>query len=368
MIFRSIILATRDINGADARKYSDRDTIYVSPSGKDGYLGHTPELPIKTFNKAKLVLEKIKTDSSKDRHLKLAGGVYYDNPLTFNYDDNNIYDARLYVEKFGEIAPTLEGPHFHTENLTITPEGLIKVKFPYSSYHTFSHEKQMMLDDDRIFPARFPKQGVFYFAGARTIVNGVYGFIINDKHTNFCKNLSSLFSSIGSYSPRIVMGGDFYNNISSTSLLSISANPTNDQFHFTLQYNLGSVGISIIPFDSNSNFNLSTIAHHFCTLPGEFVKSVENGQIFIYVKPHKETTTKFKLLTSINNGIHINGAENVIIKDINVKHYYQGILVDNYTRHTAITGCVIEKNNRGFRQTEAANTLFYKNVVSIVML
>ena len=358
-IFASII----DINGPDARRYDIRNTVYMSPTGKDGYLGATPDLPTKSFSKAKLILDRIKTDHLKDRHLKLAGGVYNNDPIIFNYNDNNIYDARLYVEKSGDIHPTLEGSHFSTSNLSATSQGLVKVRFPYLYYSISSHEKQMMLDNDRIFPARFPKQGVFYFRGSRTIVNNVYGFTINDKYTNFCKNLSSLFSENINNSPRIAIGGDYSLNIGSTQLSSISANHTNDQFYFTLQNGIDSVGISIIPFSSNSNFNLSAIAHHFCTLPGEFVKSVENGEIFIYVKPHNESTSRFKLLTSTNNGIHIDGAENVIIKDINIKHYESGIVVDNYTRFTEITGCIIEKNNNGIRQSEAANTRFYKNVV-----
>jgi hypothetical protein len=370
MISPGILASIVDINGPDARKFADRNTVYVSPTGKDGYLGATPNLPVKTFTAAKNILTRLKVGQDRDRYLKLDGGVhsyeatYENSALSLDYNDNNIFNKNLYIERSSVTAPIIEGSHYFTEDLPVTSNGLIKVKLPEGySYSLYTTEKQMMLDDDRIFPARFPKEGVFYYAGAKRTVNNVPGFTINDRYTNFCKSLSSLFTNNSNTNPRIIRGGDFYNNVSSITLNSLSSNPSKTQFFFTLGFDVGNVGISIIPFGEYSNYNLSELAHNFCTLPGEFVKSVENEEIFIYIKPYKETTSRFKLLTSVGQGIAIKGAENVVIKDITIRHFYTGATISDYTRRTTLTGCTIEKNVNGIRQTEAANTTLYKNII-----
>ena len=53
------IVPARDINGPNSRMYYSRDTIYVSTSGKDGYLGYTPKTPIRTLKKTSELLKLI---------------------------------------------------------------------------------------------------------------------------------------------------------------------------------------------------------------------------------------------------------------------------------------------------------------------
>jgi hypothetical protein len=357
------IVPARDINGPDARNFNSRDTIFVSPSGKDAYLG-VSTAPVKTFSYAKQLLEQIKTSPDKERHLKLKSGIYKDK-LSLTYSDNNIYNAPLYIERetTQSSKPVIEGSYYHTDDISVTDQGLLKIKLP-SSLGYNSSEISMLIDNDRIFPARFPKKGVFYYAGDASDFPINRNFTINDRYSNFCISLSSLFTSNSNKNPRIVIGGDFNEDILQTTLVSISANNPLDTFNFTFVSDRNNVGISIIPFSQNSGgHNLSQIAHHFCTQPGEFVKSEEGSDVFVYVKPYNNTTSLFKILTSNETCIHLNGAENVYITDINIKHFNRGVLIDNYSRKAILSGCIIEKNVEGIRSENTANTTLYKNII-----
>lgn len=86
MILSRTIVPGRDINGPDARKYSERSTIFVAPTGKRGYLGATPELSTNTVRGIKEVIKNIKRGESREITVDFLPGAY--KASTFFFDQN----------------------------------------------------------------------------------------------------------------------------------------------------------------------------------------------------------------------------------------------------------------------------------------
>ena len=127
-IFASII----DINGPDARRYDIRSTVYMSHTGKDGYLGATPDLPTKTLGNAREILRRTKASGTKKRSLLLKGGEYSIadlNPTSeeFNYSDNNITDDTLTISPYNSEQVNIVGNYYKISDITVTPNELWKL-------------------------------------------------------------------------------------------------------------------------------------------------------------------------------------------------------------------------------------------------
>lgn len=136
MISPGIIASIRDINGPEARQYSERDTVYMSPTGKDGFLGHTPDFPVKTFGAATKILAAIKQRSEKKlRFVKLKNGEYIVdayNGLYLTREDNSIYDDVLSIQPYdtnGDV--TITGSYITITDIELTDHGLYRVELPY---------------------------------------------------------------------------------------------------------------------------------------------------------------------------------------------------------------------------------------------
>jgi len=117
MISPGIFATIIDINGPDARRYDIRNTVYMSPTGKDGYLGATPNLPTKTLSNAREILRRTKANGTKARSLLFKGGEYNIadlNPTSveFDYSDNNINDATLTIEPYNNEEVNIKGTYY----------------------------------------------------------------------------------------------------------------------------------------------------------------------------------------------------------------------------------------------------------------
>lgn len=126
------VVPKRDINPIEARQYSNRNTVYISPTGRDGYLGSTPDLPVKTISQARKLLNKINTNSAKERSLLFRGGQYNITELNptneeFTYSDNTKDNAPLIFEPYNKEQVTIAGKHYTIEDISITSNGLWKV-------------------------------------------------------------------------------------------------------------------------------------------------------------------------------------------------------------------------------------------------
>ena len=132
MISPGILASIIDINGPSARKYTDRNTVYVSPTGKDGYLGATPNLPVKTLGKAREILRKTKATGTKERSLLFKGGEYNIKDLNpsheaFDYNDNSINDDTLNLLPYNNERVDIIGTYYNFSDITVTSHGLWKI-------------------------------------------------------------------------------------------------------------------------------------------------------------------------------------------------------------------------------------------------
>jgi hypothetical protein len=108
----------------------------MSPTGRDGFLGHTPDLPVKTFGAATKILATIKERSvKKPRFLKLKEGEYFRNPnsnemLRLTREDNNITDDVLTIQPYNNADVTLTGSYITLTGISVTDNGLCRVMLP----------------------------------------------------------------------------------------------------------------------------------------------------------------------------------------------------------------------------------------------
>jgi hypothetical protein len=158
------IIPKRDINGPEARKYSIRDTLFVSPSGKDGYLGASPNLPAKSLFKVKNEIQKLKSGSSKDIKIEFLPGKYEasnfffkDNKFVyFRHDENGTSDYKLFFKSYDKDNRAVFD-NSKTYTGFISAGNLWKVKID-------GEDKRKCnligyVNDVRSVPARWPKYG-----------------------------------------------------------------------------------------------------------------------------------------------------------------------------------------------------------------
>jgi parallel beta-helix repeat protein len=366
------IVPARDINGPQARNYAVRDTVYISPSGKDGYLGHTPDLPVKSLDQARIILRKTKELSTKPRFLKFRGGEYVNiSTNSFVYDDNTIHDDSLILEPHNNEEVNITGNYIDVNAISATPYGLWKITIPspQSSYSNFSFSISYFINGKRLVPARFPKHGAYNheFYPYTEYKNNLYNIFLIKDTSNFMSSLYIDRSNPYNVNPNIVYNQDYQINATPYQNIYDVANIGTNMYSVTAFVNFGAQrGLCILSHNvNNPTLNLSAVAHNFCTEDGEYVISVENGVKFLYFKPYIGSSLSesvFKVVTNQSSGLKFNSVNNVIIKDLNFKyHKLEGIKITDYCRNFTISGCNIMSNDTAVKVVEAANLKLYKN-------
>ncbi len=238
MIPALTIVPKRDINGPGSRDYSSRDTIYVSPTGKDGYLGYTPELPTKTLDNVKEITQKLKTGPSKDLKVEFLGGKYTARDFFFKNDKftyfkhyengNNNYSLTFkpYSNQYVEFDNSTSYTGF------VSAGSLWKIKINESDIRKCNMFG--FVNGIRSVPARFPKYG--NLSEYTKVTYGGQQYIKIPDSSGFLKCMQSYLTagnnpnSLGGF---YTLGFEYFGN---TYLQTITANPPGSTFEENVFY------------------------------------------------------------------------------------------------------------------------------------
>jgi len=399
MIFNFLLASVFDLQGPITKQASSADTIYISTTGRDNYYGFTPSRPVKTLQVA---IERLRTTQAygpKNRFLVFEGGEYNIKELNptgaiFTYDVNTINDNTLTIRPYNSTPVVIVGNRYNDKNITALSNGLWKIAITKSLSEQFY---DFYLNDQRMFPARFPKRGTYSHGEYNTVTrsNGELVFQIKDT-TKFITALSNVIIPRSVNNASIVTSVDNYLDIGPTDknyIKDIRAISTN---MYSITSSVIVDGLSILGYNPLFvNTNLKDQAASLCTVEGEFVVSKEFNDLFIYVKPYSNLTissTTFNTFEgpsskygerfvdhsfdSINgnflyadkttlsgNGLDFNSVSNVVVKDLNFKHLNKAISNFNYCRNFTISGCDIRHCSNGVHSIDATSLQVYKNLV-----
>lgn len=264
MIPALTIVPKRDINGPGSRDYSSRDTIYVSPTGKDGYLGYTPDLPTKTLDSVKTITQQLKQGPSKDLKVEFLGGKYTardfffkDDKFTYfkhyeNGDDNYSLTFKPYSNQYVEFDNSTSYTGF------VSAGSLWKIKINESDIRKCNMFG--FVNGIRSVPARFPKYG--NLTNFTLVTYGGVQYIKVPDSTGFLKSIQSYLTAGNSY---LKLGGFYtvgYTSFGQTNLISVTAQPPGATFEENMFY--------IRAANMSSNASLQFYANQSTIYQGEY--------------------------------------------------------------------------------------------------
>lgn len=165
MILPSLhLVPKRDINGPDARRYDIRDTIYVSPSGKEGYLGAVPTLPTGNLFNVKENIQRLKKGNAKNIKVEFLGGRYDsesfffkdNNFVFFKHDENGTPDYKITLKSHdAENRAVFDNSKTYTGFVSAGDLWKVKIDYEFTKKCSFVG----YVNDVKTVPARWPKYG-----------------------------------------------------------------------------------------------------------------------------------------------------------------------------------------------------------------
>lgn len=371
MITPGLRAALIDINGPSARQYGNRSTVFMSPTGKDGYLGSTPNLPTKTMTSVKTILSKIKqTGPRESRHVYFKSGEYSTTILdtTFSRTDNYAAegDGKLYFVPYEDGTVTIMGPHLHYSITSVTPDGLWKIDMNKLSERRFN--ASLFLNDRRIYPARFPKSGVYdYTVYPFKSTLSVSHFLIKDT-TNFINALSATHFT-AAVAPQIVFNTNYNYSVGQVNMTRLSANGTG-MFSVSCVAVGAAVptGLSILGYNPVYGVNLINHAKFLCTEEGEYVFSKEGSAIYLYVKPYSGMTSAGTQVIRENgsgSSLRFNKIDNIVLSGINFKYNLGVNSLDfrEYCSNIEVCNCSFTKGYRSTYIKDISGFKFHNNLL-----
>lgn len=204
MIPAVTIVPKMDINGPDARRYDIRDTIYVSPSGKDGYLGGSSNLPKRTLFGVKEEIQKLKKGDVKNIKVEFLPGNYEasefffkDNKFVyFKHDENGTDDYKLTFKSFDKNNRAIFD-NSKTYSGFVEDGNLWKVKVDEKDAWRCSFVGYV--NNTKTIPARWPKYGSLAEYNTNTS-NGVVYMRCLDSSSKFLSAVFDYYRQGGSLS------------------------------------------------------------------------------------------------------------------------------------------------------------------------
>lgn len=233
------IVPIRDINGPAARQYASRDTVYVSPSGKDGYLGASPNLPLRSVKGIKRELSKLKSGDSKKINVDHLDGEYRadqfffdgDEYLYFKHDEagDDVYSVDFRAVNKGKVVIDNSITYYGFEEIG----DLWRIKINYEDIRKCNMFG--FVNDVRTVPARWPKYGCLSEFNTVT-----YGGITYMKCVDSTGFLQSIFEYVrdGGDKNHIGVTGtiDFMGFLKNSTLPAISATIPNIAYNPSFFY------------------------------------------------------------------------------------------------------------------------------------
>jgi hypothetical protein len=302
------IVPKRDINGPDARRYDIRDTIYVSPSGKDVYLGASPDLPKKSLFSVKSELQKLKTGSAKNIEIIHKDGVYSADEYFFNNDT-------LVYFKHNEGGDDNYHVTFKAQNKNkaifdnsveyrgfVEDGGLWKVQI--DGLNSRKCNMFGFINDVRSIPARWPKYGCL--SQFNTVTSGGVVYMRCKDSTGFLQAILDYYRGGGPLNKIGIFGTLDFRGFTRTNITNITDSLPNIPFQPNTFY------IPRIPFSTSSYLGIQIYAnqsglefftssdepsnldpHTVCSVEGEntIIKD-EIGQYWFFYKPRQDDVQK----------------------------------------------------------------------------
>jgi hypothetical protein len=233
------IVPIRDINGPAARQYASRDTVYVSPSGKDGYLGASPNLPLRSVKGIKRELSKLKIGNSKKISVDHLDGEYRadqfffdgDKYLYFKHDEagDDVYSVDFRAVNKGKVVIDNSITYHGFEEVG----DLWRIKINYEDIRKCNMFG--FVNDVRTVPARWPKYGCL-----SEFTTVAYDGVTYMKCTDSTGFLQAIFEYVrdGGDKNRIGITGtlDYRSFLTAYALPAISATLPNTVYNPTLFY------------------------------------------------------------------------------------------------------------------------------------
>lgn len=146
-----------------ATRYSERYEIFVSPQGRDGYSGTTPDRPVRTLSGVKRLIRNLKVGDPKDIVVTHLDGEYPVDEYFFRDDKFNYFKHDEAGDNdYGVVIKSLNKNKAVFENSKsysgfVVDGDLWKIKIDKE----FSRKCNMFgfVNDKRSIPARWPKYG-----------------------------------------------------------------------------------------------------------------------------------------------------------------------------------------------------------------
>jgi hypothetical protein len=292
------IVPRRDINGPDARRYDIRDTIYVSPSGKDGYLGNSPNTPQKTLATLKETIQKIKSGNPKDIKIEFLPGKYEadkfffkDNKFVyFKHDENGTHDYKIIFKSFdGNNRATFDNSKTYTG--FVSAGDLWKIQIDEQDVRKCNLVGY--INDVKTVPARWPKYGALAQYNTNTYDGIVYMRCL-DSSTGFLSAVFDYKTNGGSLGNIGMLGTLDYRSFSNSTITNILSNLPNTTHTPGIFYiptigntsNFRGINIYANPTSMFNTTGFSNIdPYKVCTEKGENTIIREDSVYWFYYKP-----------------------------------------------------------------------------------